>query len=77
MSGAIGGSDARAIGGASLPLLANFAVDRAIFLRNAGWGRFYAAFTRTLNARHGKAWPCHPRVFRQATHFLAAEGRGS
>jgi predicted NBD/HSP70 family sugar kinase len=30
------GSDARAIGGASLPLLANFAVDREIFLRNAG-----------------------------------------
>jgi predicted NBD/HSP70 family sugar kinase len=30
------GSDARAIGSASLPLLANFAVDREIFLRNAG-----------------------------------------
>jgi len=30
------GSDARAIGGASLPLLANFAVDRDIFLRTAG-----------------------------------------
>jgi predicted NBD/HSP70 family sugar kinase len=30
------GSDARAIGAASLPLLANFAVDREIFLRNAG-----------------------------------------
>ncbi len=30
------GSDARAIGGASLPLLTNFAVDREIFLRNAG-----------------------------------------
>ena len=30
------GSAARAIGGASLPLLANFAVDREIFLRNAG-----------------------------------------
>jgi predicted NBD/HSP70 family sugar kinase len=30
------GSDARAIGGASLPLLANFAVDREIFLRTAG-----------------------------------------
>mgnify|MGYP002135423031 CR=1 FL=1 len=30
------GSDARAIGGASLPLLANFAVDRDVFLRNAG-----------------------------------------
>lgn len=30
------GSDARAIGGASLPLLASFAVDREIFLRNAG-----------------------------------------
>jgi hypothetical protein len=29
------GSDARAIGGASLPLLGNFAVDREIFLRNA------------------------------------------
>ncbi|MEZ5833891.1 MAG: ROK family transcriptional regulator [Dongiaceae bacterium] len=30
------GSDARAIGGASLPLLANFAADREIFLRTAG-----------------------------------------
>jgi len=30
------GSDARAIGGASLPLLTNFAVDREIFLRTAG-----------------------------------------
>lgn len=30
------GSDARAIGGASLPLLASFAVDRDIFLRTAG-----------------------------------------
>ena len=30
------GSDARAIGAASLPLLTNFAVDREIFLRNAG-----------------------------------------
>lgn len=30
------GSDARAIGAASLPLLATFAVDREIFLRNAG-----------------------------------------
>lgn len=34
VEGTIGG-DARAIGGASLPLLANFAVDREIFLRNA------------------------------------------
>jgi predicted NBD/HSP70 family sugar kinase len=35
VEGTIGG-DARAIGGASLPLLTNFAVDREIFLRNAG-----------------------------------------
>jgi predicted NBD/HSP70 family sugar kinase len=35
VEGTIGG-DARAIGGASLPLLASFAVDREIFLRNAG-----------------------------------------
>jgi predicted NBD/HSP70 family sugar kinase len=35
VEGTIGG-DARAIGGASLPLLANFAVDREIFLRTAG-----------------------------------------
>ena len=36
MSSAVSGSDARAIGAASLPLLANFSVDREIFLRNAG-----------------------------------------
>jgi predicted NBD/HSP70 family sugar kinase len=35
VEGSIGG-DARAIGAASLPLLANFAVDREIFLRSAG-----------------------------------------
>jgi len=30
------GSDARAIGGASLPLLASYAVDRDVLLRAAG-----------------------------------------
>lgn len=35
VAGSIGG-DARAIGGASLPLLANFAIDRDVFLRAVG-----------------------------------------